>query len=77
MIEKPKFTVTFEILGQKFRTIVPAEDKAEAKGKVRNAIKFLSVEEGVYSKQEKSSTVNKDTDEIFNSFKDIFGDVFK
>lgn len=70
MIEKPKFTVTFEILGQKFRTVVPAEDKAEAKGKVRNAIKFLSVEEGVYSKQ---NTVNKKSEDIFDSFKNIFG----
>lgn len=76
MIEKPKFTVIFEILGQKFRTSVPAEDKGEAKAKVRSAIKFLSVEEGVQTKKE-TRRQPKDQSADLNDIFAIFGDIFK
>lgn len=71
MIEKPKFTVTFELFGKKFRTVVPAEDKAEAKGKVRNAIKFLSVEDGMVPKKEYDLN-----DKPIKDIKDFFDGIF-
>jgi hypothetical protein len=74
MIEQQKFTVVFEILGQKFRTVVPAEDEGDAKAKVRRAIKFISVENGVYSKQE---TVNKKPNIGDDFITGFFGQFFK
>ena len=59
-----RYTIYFEIYGKKLKTSVVAKSEKEAKLKIIEKLNFIKVV--------------KETDyDIPDSFKDIFGDIFK
>lgn len=59
------YTVYFEIYGKKMKTEVKAQDPAKARQQVIDKLIFHKVE------------IKENSSDIPDSFKDIFGDIFK
>ena len=70
-----QFTVYFEFFNKKMKTKIVAVDKLDAIDKVKDRINILCVNET--TQQKKSKFEDMSVNEMFDSFKNIFGPDFK
>lgn len=70
-----QFTVYFEFFNKKMKTKIVAVDELDAIGKVKDRINILCVNET--TQQKKSKFEDMSVNEMFDSFKNIFGPDFK